>query len=69
MVKVRCQVLQVVLIVSCLDGLVITVDLDGMVKKIQETSAFRLQEMLEWCLGVSGPCIVHLSCVTPSKIV
>ena len=66
--KVGCQVGWVALLVAWLEVLVLTVDMAGVVKSIQETWDFGLQAMLEGSLGVSGPHKLHISCVTLSNL-
>ena len=55
MVKVGCLVGQVSLIVCCLEGSVLTADLDGAVNKIRGTYGFEFKLMLEGYLGVQLP--------------
>ena len=52
------------LLLGCLGGSFMTVDIFGVVKKIRVTSGFGLQVMLVGFLGVSGTCILQLSCGT-----
>ena len=68
MVEVECVVGQSSLLVGFLGGSVFTVDMDGVVNIIWATSGFGFQVMLSGSLGVSGPCIFHLYCVTWFKL-
>ena len=66
--KVGCIIFLVALLVGCLGGLGIKVDLDGIAKKKWVTSGFGFKVILGGSLCVSGPCIFHLSCLTISKV-
>ena len=58
--KVGCIVYLVVLLVSCLGGSVLKVDLVGAVKKKRATSGFGLKVMLGGSLCVSDTCTLQL---------
>ena len=58
----------VALIVGCLGYFVLALDMSEVVNNIQVTSVFGFQLMLVGSIGVSGPCILHIFCVTWSKL-
>ena len=61
-VKVGCIVYLAALIVGCLGGSVLKVDISGEVKKIRAASGVGLQVMFQGSICVSGPCTLQLSC-------
>ena len=68
MVNIGCLVGQAELLVLYLGGPVLTVDMDGAMKKIRVTSGFRLQVMILRSLGVSGTCKLNIYCGTSYMI-
>ena len=66
--KIVCLIYLVALVVGCLGGSVLKVDLSGEVKKKCVTSGFGLKVMLGGSLCVSGPCTFHLPCGNISKL-
>ena len=60
--KVGCLVVWVALLVGCLGGSVLTVDMAEVVNKIRVTSGFVFHVMFVGCLGVKGACTLQLSC-------
>ena len=52
---------QEALVLGILGGSVLTVDMDGLVKKIRVTYGFGLQVMCVGSLGVTGPCTLQIS--------
>ena len=58
--KVGCIVYLAELLVSCLGGSFIKVDLSGAVKKKRATSGFGLKVMLRGSLCVSDPCTLQI---------
>ena len=66
--KIRCLVCREALIVAFLGYSVLVVDTSRVLNNIQVTSRFGLQVIPLGSLGVSGPCILKLSCVTWSKL-
>ena len=63
-----CLVYLVSIIVGCLGGSVLKVDLPGMVKKKRVTSCFVSKVMIGGSLCVSGPCILQISCGNISNL-
>ena len=66
--KVEYLVNMVALIVGCLGGSVMKVDLAVAVKKKRVTSGFGLQVMLGGYICVSGTCTLNLSCGNRSRL-
>ena len=66
--KVGFLVYLTALLVGCLGGPVMKVDFAGAVKTKMVTSGYVMQVIFEGYLCVSGPCVLHLSCVTRYKI-
>ena len=67
-VKVGCIVYMAELILVCLVGSVLKVDLSGVVNKKRATSDFGLKLMLVGSLCVSGPWTLQLSCWNIYKV-
>ena len=61
-VKVGCIVYMEALLVGCLGGSVLKVDLAVMMKTKRVTSVFGLKVMLGGSLCVSGPSTLQISC-------
>ena len=68
MSEVGCIVVWLALILGCLGGLVLTVDMAVMEKKFWVTSGFGLKVMIVGSVGVSGTCTLQISCGTQYKI-
>ena len=66
--KVRCIIFLVALLLGCLVGLGMKVDLDGTANKKCVTLGFGFKVILGGPLCVSGLCILHLSCGNRSKV-
>ena len=66
--KVGCIVYMAALLLGCLVGSVLKVDLSGVVNKKRATSGFGLKLMRVGSLVVSGPWALQLSCWTIYKV-
>ena len=66
--KVGCLVYLAALLVGCLGGSFLKIDISRVVKGERETSGFGLKVMLGGYIFVSGSCTFQISCGDISKI-
>ena len=66
--KVGCLIYVAALLVSCLVGSVLDVDIDGVAKKKWVTSGFGFKVMIGGYICIIVPCILQLYCGTISKV-